>query len=125
MPQLTLQVSCGLPVRQSLGLVASLRGLIGLDWSRVRLWPLCRWQKTFENGNPCRATSGALRLFRANNGHKSERGGAWNARKNGGPKLRLWRKNFIGVDKQMRVRHALEVTSGSIGDAPMFPEFRK
>jgi hypothetical protein len=47
--------------------------------------------------------------------------GEWHARKRGGPKRRLWRKIHIGIDQQMLEIRPIEVTSGSIGDAPMLP----
>ena len=54
-------------------------------------------------------------------GVKAEGEGEWNARKHGGPKLRLWRKIHIGIDEGTIEIRAVEVTS-SIGDAPMLPD---
>jgi len=56
---------------------------------------------------PCRAVEGE---------------GEWNARKHGGPKRRLWRKIHIGIDEQTLKIRAIEVTSSSIGDAPILPD---
>ena len=53
---------------------------------------------------------------------KAEGEGKWNARKHGGPKRRLWRKIHIGIDEQTLEIRAVEVTSSSIGDAPMLPD---
>jgi hypothetical protein len=53
---------------------------------------------------------------------KAEGEGEWNARKHGGPKRRLWRKIHIGIDEQTLEIRAVEVTSSSIGDAPMLPD---
>ena len=49
-------------------------------------------------------------------------GNKWNARKHGGPKRRLWRKIHIGIDEGTLEIRAVEVTSSSIGDAPMLPD---
>ena len=56
---------------------------------------------------PCRAVEGE---------------GEWNARKHGGPKRRLWRKIHIGIDEETLEIRAVEVTTSSIGDAPMLPD---
>jgi hypothetical protein len=40
----------------------------------------------------------------------------------GGPKRRLWRKRHIGIDEQTLEIRAIEVTSSSIGDAPILPD---
>ena len=55
-------------------------------------------------------------------GIKVEGGDEWNARKHGGPKRRLWRKIHIGIDEETLEIRAVEVTSSSIGDAPMVPD---
>jgi hypothetical protein len=55
-------------------------------------------------------------------GIKAEGEGEWNARKHGGPKRRLWRKIHIGIDEETLEIRAVEVTSSSIGDAPMLPD---
>ena len=55
-------------------------------------------------------------------GIKAEGEGEWNARKHGGPKRRLWRKIHIGIDAETLEIRAIEVTSSSIGDAPMLPD---
>jgi hypothetical protein len=44
------------------------------------------------------------------------------ARKHGGPKRRLWRKIHIGIDEQTQEVRSIEVTSSSIGDAPILPD---
>ena len=55
-------------------------------------------------------------------GIKAEGEGEWNARKHGGSKRRLWRKIHIGIDEETLEIRAIEVTSSSIGDAPMLPD---
>ena len=56
---------------------------------------------------PCRAVEGE---------------GEWNSSKHGGPKRRLWRKVHIGFDEETPEIRAVDVTTGSIGDAPMLPD---
>ena len=55
-------------------------------------------------------------------GIKAEGEGAWNARKHGGSKRRVWRKIHIGIDEETLEVRAVEVTGSNIGDAPMLPE---
>jgi len=40
----------------------------------------------------------------------------------GGPKRHLWRKVHIGIDEETLEIRAVEVTTSSIGDAPMLPD---
>lgn len=40
----------------------------------------------------------------------------------GGPKRRLWRKIHIGIDGQTLEVRIIQVTSSSIGDAPILPD---
>jgi len=63
---------------------------------------------------PCRAVDST--------GIKAEGEGEWNARKHGGSKRRLWRKIHIGIDEETLEIRAIEVTSSSVGDAPMLPD---
>ena len=49
-------------------------------------------------------------------------GNKWNASKHGGSKRRLWRKIHIGIDEKTLEIRAIEVTSSSIGDAPVLPD---
>jgi hypothetical protein len=75
------------------------------------------------------------RFDRTSTGIKAEGEGEWNARKpplryccaipcraTGGPKRRLWRKIHIGIDEETQGIRTIEVTSSSIGDAPMLPD---
>tara|TARA_R110000850_G_scaffold102824_1_gene212434 strand:- start:726 stop:1115 length:390 start_codon:yes stop_codon:yes gene_type:complete len=63
---------------------------------------------------PCRAVDST--------GIKAEGEGEWNGRKHGGSKRRLWRTIHIGIDKGTLEIRANEVTSSSVGDAPMLPD---
>jgi hypothetical protein len=120
---LTLKVLFGLPLlRQTTGFVASLLELVGLDWSVPDFSTLCRRQKTLSVAIPYKGSAGPLHLLIDSTGIKAEGEGEWNARKHGGPKRRLWRKIHIGIDEQTLEIRAIEVTSSSIGDAPILPD---
>jgi len=112
----------GLPLRQTVGFVESLVELVGLDWAVPDFSTLCRRQKTLPVIIPYRGSRGPLRLLIDSTGIKAEGEGEWNARKHGGPKRRLWRKIHIGIDEQTLEIRAIEVTSSSIGDAPVLPD---
>ncbi len=92
-----------------------------LDWAVPDFSTLCRRQKTLSVAIPYRGSAGPLHLLIDSTGIKAEGEGEWNARKHGGPKRRLWRKIHIGIDEQSLEIRAIEVTSSSIGDAPMLP----
>ncbi|XOY57572.1 MAG: IS5 family transposase [Rhodobacterales bacterium] len=119
---LSLKVLFGLPLRQTTGFVESLLKRVELDWSVPDFSTLCRRQKTLSVAIPYKGSAGPLHLLVDSTGIKAEGEGEWNARKHGGPKRRLWRKIHIGVDEETLEIRAIEVTSSSIGDAPMLPD---
>ena len=119
---LTLKVLFGLPLRQTTGFVESLLKRVELDWSVPDFSTLCRRQKTLSVAIPYKGSAGPLHLLVDSTGIKAEGEGEWNARKHGCPKRRLWRKIHIGVDEETLEIRAIEVTSSSIGDAPMLPD---
>ena len=119
---LTIKVLFGLPLRQTTGFVESLLALTELDWSVPNFSTLFRRQKTLPVAIPYRGSSGPLYLLVDSTGIKAEGEGEWNARKHGGPKRRLWRKVHIGIDEETLEIRAVEVTTSSIGDAPMLPD---
>ena len=119
---LTIKVLFGLPLRQTTGFVESLLALTGLEWSVPDFSTLCRRQKILPVSIPYRGSSGPLHLLVDSTGIKAEGEGEWNARKHGGPKRRLWRKIHIGIDEETLEIRAVEVTTSSIGDAPMLPD---
>ena len=119
---LTLKVLFGLPLWQTTGFVESLLKRVELDWSVPDFSTLCRRQKTLSVAIPYKGSAGPLHLLVDSTGIKAEGEGEWNARKHGGPKRRLWRKIHIGVDEETLEIRAIEVTSSSIGDAPMLPD---
>lgn len=119
---LTLKVLFGLPLRQTTGFVASLLELAGLDWSVPDFSTLCRRQKRLSVAIPYKGSAGPLHLLIDSTGIKAEGDEEWNARKHGGAKRRLWRKIHIGIDEQTLEIRTIEVTSSSIGDAPVLPD---
>ena len=119
---LTLKVLFGMPLRQTTGFVESLLRLVGLNWAVPDFSTLCRRQKTLNVNLPFRCGTGPLSLLIDSTGIKSEGEGEWNARKHGGPKRRIWRKIYIGIDEETLEVRAVEVTTSNVGDAPMLPE---
>ncbi len=119
---LTLKVLFGMPLRQTTGFVESLLRLVGLDWAVPDFSTLCRRQRTLDVKLPYRGGAGPLNLLIDSTGIKSEGEGEWNARKHGGPKRRIWRKIHIGIDGETLEVRAVEVTTRTIGDAPMLSE---
>ena len=83
---------------------------------------LCRRQRPLSVAIPYKGSAGPLNLLIDSTGIKAEGEGEWNARKHGGPKRRLWRKIHIGIDEKTLEIRAIEVTSSSIGDAPMLSD---
>ena len=119
---LTLKVLFGMPLRQTTGFVESLLHLVGLDWAVPNFSTLSRRQKTLNVSLPYRGGNGSLNLLIDSTGIKSEGEGEWNARKHGGPKRRIWRKIHIGIDEETLEVRAVEVTTSTVGDAPLLPE---
>ncbi len=96
---LTLKVLFGLPLRQTVGLVASLIEMAGLDWHQVpRRWRVAGAQAWYAppQGAPCFATS---------------------SRNHG-----VRRKVHIGMDTQTGDVPAVEFTSSRQGDRPVLPD---
>lgn len=119
---LTIKVLSGMALRQTTGFVASLLKLAGLDWSVPDFSTLSRRQKTMDLTIPYRGSKGPLHLLIDSTGIKVEGEGEWHARKHGGPKRRVWRKIYLGIDEETLEIRAVEVSTSNVGDAPMLPE---
>jgi hypothetical protein len=119
---LTLKVLFGMPLRQTTGFVQSLLRLVGLDWAAPDFSTLCRRQKTLNVHLPYSGSTGPLNLLIDSTSIKAKGEGEWNVRKHGGSKRRVWCKIHIGIDEETLEVWAVEVTSSSLGDAPMLPE---
>ena len=109
-------------LRQTIGIVESLPGLVGLPWPVPEFSTLSRRQKTLDVTTPYRGSQGPLHLLIDSTGIKVEGEGEWNARKHGGPKRRVWRKIYLGIDEKTLEICAVKVTSINAGDAPTLPE---
>lgn len=56
-------------------------------------------------------------------GIKAEGKEEWNARKHGGPKKRLWRKLYLGMDEEIMKIRAVGIAKSSVRDALMLADF--
>jgi len=144
---LTIKVLFGLPLRQATGFVESLLEMVGLDWAVPDFSTLCRRQRTLSVAIPYRGSAGPLHLLVDSTGIKAEGEGEWNARKPlshmqacvAGQRVALnaafgVRSTFTarqghakhdperGINEETLEIRAIEVTSSSIGDAPMLPD---
>jgi hypothetical protein len=118
---LSMKYLFGLPLRQSIGLVGSLLELSGLDWAAPDFSTVSRRQKTLQVVIPYRGRADALHLLVDSTGVKILGEGEWKTKKHGAEYRRQWRKVHIAIDaKSMEIR-AFEITSNSIGDAPVLP----
>ena len=63
-----------------------------------------------------------LHLLVGSTGVKMLGEGEWKTKKHGADYPRQWRKAHLGIDAQTLEIRAIEVTSNSVGDAPVLPE---
>lgn len=121
--QFCLSLKClfGLPLRQSIGLVESLLKLSGLNWPVPDFSTVSRRQKELEVEIPYRGKTDVLHLLVDSTGVKMLGEGEWKTKKHGAEYRRQWRKVHLGIDAQTLEIRAIEVTSNSIGDAPVLP----
>lgn len=117
-----MKVLFGMALRQTTGFVESHLHLIGLDWAVPDFRTLSRRQKALKANIPYCGSDGPLNLLVDSTGIKVEGEGAWNARKHGGAKRRVWHKIHIGIDEKSLEIRAAEFTTSDVGDAPMRPE---
>lgn len=122
--QFCLSLKClfGLPLRQAIGLVESLLKLSELDWPVPDFSTVSRRQKRLQVVIPHRGKNDALHLLVDSTGVKMLGEGEWKTKKHGADYRRQWRKVHLGIDAQTMEIRAIEVTSNSVGDAPMLPE---
>ena len=122
--QFCLSIKClfGQALRQTLGLVESLLRLAGLDWPVPDYSTVCRRQKTLQVQIGYRSSAQPLQLLVDSTGIQFLGEGEWKRRKHGAEYRREWRKVHLGIDAQTLEIRAVEVTSNTIGDAPMLPE---
>ena len=101
---LTMKVLFDMPLRQTIGFVASLLRLAGLDWNVPDFSTLCRRQKSLSVAIPYRGGTGPLHLLIDATGVEAEGEGEWNARKHGRPKKRLWRELHLAMFTLLRMK---------------------
>ena len=110
------------PLRQALGMVQSLLQLAQLDWPVPDFSTICRRQKSLQVQLSYRPSPQPLNLLVDSTGIKSVGEGEWKRKKHGPEYRRAWRKVHLGIDAQTLEIRAIEVTSDTVGDAPMLPE---
>src|SRR5574343_1433876 len=112
----------GLALRQATGMVSSLLKLSSLDWPTPDYTTLCRRQQHLQVCISYRPNPNGLHLLVDSTGVKMLGEGESKTKKHGADYRRQWRKVHLGIDAQTMEIRAIEVTSNSVGDAPMLPE---
>jgi hypothetical protein len=119
---LSLKVLFGLALRQTIGMVASLLKMAGLeDWPVPDFSTLCRRQKTVTIQIPFRRAGGPLNLLVDSTGVKMRGDGEWQVRRHGPGRRRQWRKVHLAMDVATGDIRAVEFTSSGEGDSPVLP----
>ena len=119
---LTLKVLFGLPLRQTVGLVASLIRMAGLGWPVPDWSALCRRQARISVQIPYRRAGGSLNLLIDSTGIRFRGDGEWLARKHGATRRREWRKVHMAMDNGTGDIRAVEFTSSHEGDSALLPD---
>ena len=96
---LSIKVLFGLALRQTIGMVASLLRMAGLDWPVPDYSTLCRRQKTVTIQIPFRRSTGPLNLLVDSTGVKMRGDGEWQVRRHGASRRRQSR---LGKSEQGR-----------------------
>lgn len=120
---LSIKVLFGLALRQTIGMVASLLKMAGLEnWPVPDFSTLCRRQKTVTIQIPYRRSDGPLSLLVDSTGVKVRGEGEWQVRKHGASRRRQWRKVHLAMDTATGDVRAVEFTSSQQGDSPVLPD---
>jgi hypothetical protein len=120
---LSIKVLFGLALRQTMGMVASLLKMAGLeDWPVPDYSTLCRRQKTVSIQIPFRRSGGDLNLLVDSTGVKMRGDGEWQVRRHGASRRRQWRKVHLAMDTATGDIRAVEFTSSREGDSPVLPD---
>ena len=121
-----MKVPFGMALRQTTGFGESLLRLVGPDREVPDFSTVSRRRKTLKIDIPCRGSWGPLHLptdigpasatgsSEPARRIKVEGEGAWNARKHGGSKRRVWRRIHIGIDEQTLEIRAAGFTSSDV-----------
>jgi hypothetical protein len=118
---LSIKVLFGLALRQTIGMVASLLKMAGLNWPVPDYTTLCRRQGTVTIQVPYRRSGGNLNLLVDSTGVKVRGDGEWQVRKHGPGRRRQWRKVHLAMDTATGDIRAVEFTSSQQGDSPVLP----
>ncbi len=118
---LSIKVLFGLALRQTMGMVASLLKMAGLDWPVPDYSTLCRRQRTVTIQIPYRRSGGDLNLLVDSTGVKVRGDGEWQVRRHGPGQRRQWRKVHLAMDTATGDIRAVEFTSSREGDSPVLP----
>jgi hypothetical protein len=119
---LSIKVLFGLALRQTIGMVASLLRMAGVDWPVPDFSTLCRRQSTVTAQIPYRRSNGNLNLLVDSTGVKIRGDGEWQARKHGPGRRRQWRKVHLAMDTATGDIRAVEFTPSREGDSPVLPD---
>ncbi|WP_435170913.1 IS5 family transposase [Falsirhodobacter sp. 1013] len=119
---LMVKVLFSLPLRQIIGMVASIREMARLDWPVPDFFTLSRRQKTLAVQIPHRRRLGPLNLLVDSTGIKFLGDGEWLARKHGTHRRRQYRKVHLAMDTATGDILAGEFTSSREGDSPVLPD---
>jgi len=119
---LSIKVLFGLALRQTVGMVASLLRLAGLDWPVPDYSTLCRRQSTVTVQIPFRRSDGNLNLLADSTGVKMRGDGEWQVRKHGPGRRRQWRKVHLAMDTATGDIRGVEFTPSREGDSPVLPD---
>ena len=119
---LMVKVLFGLPLRQTIGMVASILSMAELDWPVPDFSTLSRRQKTITVQIPSRRAAGPLNLLVDSTGMKFLGDGEWLARKHGSHRRRQYRKVHLAMDTATGDVRAVAFTSSDKGDSPVLPD---
>lgn len=119
---LSIKVLFKLPLRQTVGMVASLLRLAGFDWPVPDCSTLCRRQKPLQVQIPYRRADVPLNLLVDSTGIKFLGDGEWLARKHGVKGRRQWRKVHLAMGTSTSDFRAVEFTPSREGDSPLLPD---
>ena len=119
---LSIEVLFGLALRQTIGMVASLLRMAGVDWPVPDYSTLCRRQSSVTIQVPYRRADGHLNLLVDSTGVKVRGDGEWQVRKHGPGRRRQWRKVHLAMDTATGDIRAVEFTSSREGDSPVLPD---
>lgn len=114
---LTIKKVCGLPLRQTEGLMGSIAKLTGLELQIPDYSTLSRRQKSLSVSLPRTRRGESLHLVVDSTGLKVHGDGEWKARQHGVSKRRTWRKLHLAVDEATGMIEADALTSNSADDA--------